>query len=139
MPSILLIDDDDAYRKVIAEILREGGYRVNEAPDGKRGLALNDAEKHDLIITDIVMPDMDGLEFILTLANRSPRPHIIAISGDAQFAESLYLPTVKQLGIEGTLVKPIQPVVLMQTVAKVLAGPAPGGAGPKQGSPQALP
>src|ERR1022692_4263683 len=58
MASILLIDDDDDLRMVMAEVLRSAGYTVDIAGDGKTGLALYSTRLHDLVITDIVMPDM---------------------------------------------------------------------------------
>ncbi len=124
MPSILLIDDDEALRNVTVEILMEAGYTVDDAPDGKSGLELFKTGKHDLIITDIAMPDMDGIELIMELGHANPKPRIIAISGDSQFSESLYLPTARQLGVHSTIRKPIRAEVLLKTVETVLAGPA---------------
>jgi two-component system chemotaxis response regulator CheY len=126
LATILLVDDDDALRSVTAENLREAGYTVDEAPDGRTCLVLYDAGHHDLVITDIAMPDMDGLELIMTLSHFTPAPRLIAISGDSQFSESLYLPTARQLGVNGTLSKPIRSALLLQTVAEVLAAPRPG-------------
>jgi two-component system, cell cycle response regulator CpdR len=120
--SILLIDDDEALRNVTAEILVEAGHTVDNAPNGKSGLKLYHAKHHDLIITDIAMPDMDGLELIMGLARSDPKPRIIAISGDSQFSKSLYLPTAHQLGVQGTLSKPFRGETLLQTVNSVLAG-----------------
>jgi CheY-like chemotaxis protein len=122
MASILLIDDDNALRTVTTEILRQAGYTVDDVPDGKSGLDLLEAGQHDLVITDIAMPDMDGLELIMNLSHSPSKPRIIAISGDSQFSESIYLPTARQLGVQATLSKPIRSEVLLQTVAKVLAG-----------------
>lgn len=124
MASILLIDDDPALRAVTAEILSGAGYTVDEAPDGKSALKLYEAGRHDLVITDIAMPDMDGLELIMSLSHSVPQPRLIAISGDSQLSESLYLPTARQLGVQAALGKPIRPEVLLQTVAKVLSAPA---------------
>jgi CheY-like chemotaxis protein len=125
MPTILLIDDDEALRNVTAEILMGAGYTVDDAPDGKSGLALYETGHQDLIITDIAMPDMDGLELITNLSRVNPRPPIIAMSGDSQFSESVYLPTARHLGVQATLSKPIRAEKLLQTVEKVLADQPP--------------
>ena len=125
MASILLIDDDEALRNVTAEILIQAGYTVDDAPDGKSGLELFRPGYHDLIITDIAMPDMDGLELIMSLSRTTPKPRIIAMSGDSQFSESVYLPTARQLGVQTTIGKPIRAEALLQAVAKVLEGPKP--------------
>ena len=125
MASILLIDDDEPLRTMTAEVLRLAGHTVSEAPDGMSGLKLYRAGEHDLIITDIVMPDLDGLELIRSLQHAQPRPRIIAISGNSQLSTSLYLPLARRLGGLRTLAKPVQPEMLLQTVAEVLAEPAP--------------
>ena len=64
MASILLVDDDDNLRIVTAELLRAGGYTVDTANDGKTGLVLYKSKMHDLVITDLVMFGMSGLELI---------------------------------------------------------------------------
>ena len=125
MASILLIDDDDTLRTLTAEVLRQAGHTVHEAPDGKTGLRLYHAGPSDLIITDIVMPDLDGLELIRSLQHAQPRPRIIAISGNAQFSAPVYLPIARKFGAQRTLAKPVRPEVLLQAVAEVLAEPAP--------------
>ena len=118
-------DDDDAIRDITAEVLRQAGHTVNTAPDGKTGLALHHAEQHDLIMTDMVMPDMDGVELIMALRHTEPRPRVIAISGGSQFSEVLLLPVAQRLGVQRTLAKPIQADALLQAVTEVLAEPAP--------------
>ena len=125
MPSILLIDDDEALRNVTAEILVEAGYTVDDAPDGKSGLELFQPGVHDVVITDIAMPDMDGIELIMELSRATPKPRIIAISGDSQFSESVYLPTARQMGVHCTISKPIRAEVLLKAIASLLGSPAP--------------
>ena len=125
MASILLIDDDNDLRMIIAETLRRAGYTVDDTPSGKTGLTLYRAGRHDLIITDISMPEMDGLELVMALRQVVPEPRIIAISGDSQFSEALFLPAAEQIGAQRTLAKPFALDVLLQTVSEVLAGPAP--------------
>jgi two-component system response regulator (stage 0 sporulation protein F) len=125
VPTILLIDDDEALRNVTAEILIEAGYTVDDAPDGRSGLELFRTGKHDVVITDIAMPDMDGLEVIMELSRIEAKTRIIAISGDSQFSASVYLPTARQLGVHSTISKPIRAEVLLRTIAAALAGPAP--------------
>lgn len=125
MASILLLDDDETFRAIAAACLRSAGHAVDEAPDGKAGLKLYRAGQYDLVITDIVMPGMEGLELIETLRHATPRPRIIALSGHPQFAASIYLPAAKQLGAQRTLIKPFLPDIMLQAVAEVLAKPPP--------------
>jgi CheY-like chemotaxis protein len=125
MATILLIDDDEDVRNMTAELLLSAGHAVDTADDGKTGLALYKTKQYDLVITDIVMGAMDGLQLIDQLRQTDPRPRVIAISGGHQFSRPVYLPTAKRLGAERILAKPIMPDVLLQTVADVLAEPDP--------------
>ncbi len=125
MASILLIDDDHSALEVTAEVLRLAGHTVSTAADGKTGLALHDAGQPDLIITDINMPEMDGIELIMALRHTAPRPRVIAISGGYRFSESLFLPVAQRLGVQRALTKPFRADTLLQAVAEVLATPAP--------------
>jgi CheY-like chemotaxis protein len=125
MASILLIDDDEALCMILAEVLRSAGYTVDIAGDAKTGLALYYAGLHDLVITDIVMPDMDGLELIDGLRKAQKRPRIIAMSGDSKLSVPLYLSSARQIGAQRVLAKPIDSDVFLQTVTAVLAEAAP--------------
>jgi CheY-like chemotaxis protein len=125
MASILLIDDDENVCAMTAELLRSAGHTVDTAGDGKAGLALYKTRLHDLVVTDIVMSDMSGLELIENLRQTAPRPRVIAISGDSTFSVPVYLPLAKSFGVDRILAKPILPDVLLKTVADVLAKPAP--------------
>src|SRR5271157_6557663 len=93
--SILLIDDDDDLRTLFAGVLRSAGYTVDTASDGKTGLALYSTGLHELVITDIVMPDMDGLELLEALRQNQPRPRVIAMSGGSKLSVPLYLSTAR--------------------------------------------
>jgi CheY-like chemotaxis protein len=123
MASILLIDDDESMRLLTAELLRADGHTVDTADGGITGLALCEAALPDLVITDIIMPGMSGLELIKELRKTAPRPRVIAISGGSEFSRSIYLPFAKDLGVDRILAKPVLPDVLLQTVADVLARP----------------
>ena len=113
MASILLIDDDEDLRIMTAELLRSAGHTVDTADDGKPGIALYKTRLHDLVITDIVMPNMDGLKLIDELRQTEPRPRVIAMSGGHRFSRPIYLPTAKRLGAERILAKPIMPNVFL--------------------------
>jgi DNA-binding response OmpR family regulator len=125
MSSILLIDDDHDLRIILTELLRSAGHTVDTASDGKTGLALYRAGLHDLVITDIMMPDMDGLELIDDLRKAQTRPRIIAMSGASKVALPFYLSNARQIGAQRVLAKPIDSDVLLQTVTAVLAEAAP--------------
>src|SRR5437868_6085805 len=81
MPQILLIDDDDAVREVLARILRDAGHAVTAYAWARDALAAADTRAFDVVLTDVLMPDMDGVEVIRAFARRCPRPRLIAMTG----------------------------------------------------------
>src|SRR6185436_10328996 len=82
MPRILVIDDDALMRKLVDKVLTATGHEVFQAGNGKEGLKQHRADPVDLIITDIFMPEMEGLEFIRTLLKKNPEVPVIAMSGN---------------------------------------------------------
>ena len=106
MPRILLIEDEDSARMVLRQMLEGEGHEVIEARHGREALVLYDRVSIDIIITDIFMPAMDGIETIKELGKRKPRPKIIAISGGGSFDPDGMLDMAKHLGARQTLAKP---------------------------------
>jgi DNA-binding NtrC family response regulator len=119
MAHVLIIDDDDEVRGVLARILHRDGHKTSEARDGREGVAVQAADNADVVITDIVMPEMEGLETISTLLRASPELPIIAMSGVTN--ARLYLAASRNFGAKFTLGKPIAPHVLSQTVKRALS------------------
>ena len=85
MPSVLVVDDQDQVRQLIRETLEQAGYEVEEACDGKEGLDRYRVRSTDLVIMDILMPDQDGLETIMTLRQEFPDIRIIAMTGGKRY------------------------------------------------------
>lgn len=81
MPSILIIDDEKAIRKTLTEILGFEGYKIDEAADGEEGLSKFRAKNYDLVLCDIKMPKLDGIEFLEKAKEINPEIPIIIISG----------------------------------------------------------
>ncbi|HRH60694.1 MAG TPA: sigma-54 dependent transcriptional regulator [Chitinophagaceae bacterium] len=81
MPGILIIDDERAIRKTLNEILTFEGYKVDEAADGEEGWNLFAAKNYDIVLCDIKMPKMDGIEFLLKASEKNPDVPVIMISG----------------------------------------------------------
>lgn len=120
MARILVIDDEALVRDSLAGLLRRAGYRVSVASDGAAGLRACGCEQFDLVITDIVMPGMDGIETLLAL-RRSPRPlKILAMSGGGRRGAALYLTAAGALGADAGLVKPFTEAELRRAVECVL-------------------
>ena len=107
MATILLIDDDDQVRRVFQVALAGAGYRVLVAENGKHGLRLLEHQEVDLTLVDILMAEMDGLEFIPRLRRLQPACKIIAMSGVA--GEWDPLRTAKHMGANEMLKKPSGP------------------------------
>jgi CheY-like chemotaxis protein len=120
MPRILIIEDEDSVREYLVHLLREAGYQVVEAANGKQGLELYRQEPSDLIITDLIMPDKDGVEVITRLRCDSPAVKIIAMSGGGRIGANSYLHIAKMMGAQGTLEKPFDKDELLKAVRDVL-------------------
>lgn len=123
MATILLVDDDEDLLMITSQLLQADGHTVTSAMDGKAGLASCKERRFDLIITDIVMPELNGLQLIEALRTAESRPRIIAVSGGSKLSRKVYLPLARNLGVERILAKPVQPEVLLQTITDVLAQP----------------
>ena len=124
--TVLVIDDDSAVRGFLRQILGGAGYVVVEAGDGKSGMSKIGPQAVDLVITDLVMPEQEGLETLQRLRIERPNLPVIAISG--AFGGS-YLKTARRFGATATLAKPIDPEALLRTVREALASSGCGGPG----------
>lgn len=104
MAHILVIDDDDALREVVTMALEQKGHRVTAAENGKVGVARFMAEPADLVLTDVMMPEQEGVETIMQLRKTHPNLRIIAMSGGGP-RSAVYLQICARLGAR-TLAKP---------------------------------
>ena len=96
------------------------GYEIIEAGDGQKGLELYRKHRPDLVITDLVMPEKEGLETIVELKREFPGVKIIAISGGGRKVPGAYLQIAKKLGAERTFTKPIDRLEMIQAVRELL-------------------
>ncbi|MBE9582675.1 MAG: response regulator [Proteobacteria bacterium] len=120
MSRILVIDDDDQIRAMLQQVLQREEFQVVDAPDGKEGIRLFREEAADLVITDIIMPDKEGIETIMELRRDFPEVKIIAISGGGRVEPSQYLGLAKKLGAQVTLIKPFEREELLAAVHGLL-------------------
>ena len=120
MQRILIIDDDEQVRTLLRDILTFEGFSVIEAGDGAVGLKLYREQPTDLIMTDLIMPEKEGLETIMALRKEFPNVRIIAMSAGGSRGHS-YLPTAKMLGAAQTLSKPFLRQEAVDAVRKTLA------------------
>ena len=121
MPSVLVVDDQDQVRQLVRETLEEAGYEVDEARDGKAGIERYRAKSPDLVIMDILMPEQDGLEAILTIRREFPNTRVIAMTGASDTIGVLnFLDVAKMFGARRTLQKPFELKALLDAVAAEL-------------------
>lgn len=118
MASILVIDDHAAVLETVKVILAKQGHEIRTAPNGRLGMAQMARRHFDLIITDIIMPEQDGMETIERLRQVSARLPILAISGLGMVGDTDFLKAAKAIGASDTLAKPFR---AMELVAKVSA------------------
>jgi len=105
---VLLIDDDPALLWLMGQAFEAAGYKTMSAENGRKGLSLLDAYKPDLVVTDIVMPEMEGIGAILQIRRKASPPKIIAISGVGPGGRRNYLSWAKHLGADAVLAKPFR-------------------------------
>jgi len=118
--SILIVDDSMSLRATLAIALRSGGYEVTEAVDGKDALGKLDGRKYNLIISDVNMPNMDGLTFVkaakqLAAYKFTPILMLTTEGDEAKKQEG------KAAGVKAWIVKPFQPPTLLDAVSKLIA------------------
>lgn len=120
MARILIIDDEPQIRSMLKLMLERDGHEVVEAPDGIEGIRVYRQNPADLIITDLIMPNKDGIGMIIDLKKEFPEVKIIAMSGGGLNKPDGYLKGAKKLGASCTLTKPIDREEMLRVVAAIL-------------------
>ncbi len=122
MERILIIDDEPQIRSMLRLMLERAGYEVVEASDGIDGIRIYRQNPTDLIITDLIMPNKDGIGMIIDLKKEFPEVRIIAMSGGGLNKPEGYLQGAKKLGATYTLTKPIDREEMIKAVKDTLKG-----------------
>jgi CheY-like chemotaxis protein len=126
MARILVIDDDGQVRGAIRRILERAGHTVVDVADGEAGIRVHRERPTDLIITDIFMPEQDGIETIQQLRREFPGVKIIAISGGDRTRTVDLRTDAELLGASRSLRKPFELTELLKAVNELLGEPRPG-------------
>jgi DNA-binding NtrC family response regulator len=121
--SILIVDDEPGIRELLGIMLEAHGYTVAIAEDGIQAPKVMAARPIDVVITDLLMPERDGLEFITEVRNKYPAVKIIAMSGGGHIARDSYLRIAKTFGAHFLLEKPFSQSDVLGAVEAVLALP----------------
>ena len=122
MALVLVVDDEPLMRRTVRTALEKAGHEVEEAQDGNEGLRKFSELKPDLVVTDIVMPDREGVETIGQMRRLAPDMPIIAMSGGGSVGGTLFLELAEQLGATRTVAKPIRNADLLRLVDECLGG-----------------
>ena len=120
MPHVLVIDDDSRTRAMYESLLEREQCTVVSAENGKAALKHLDHDEINLVITDIVMPEMEGLELISHLRNTQPDLPVIAVSGGAHIGPTMYLLFAEKFGARYAFEKPVNPAELLAAVRDCL-------------------
>jgi YesN/AraC family two-component response regulator len=120
MAKILVIDDEAPIAIMLKRMLNKAGHEVEIAVNGNEGLDLVEKFQPDLLITDIVMPEKEGLELIFELKKKRPELKIVAISGGGRFHYEGYLTSAKRLGAHMVFQKPLDHKEFVQAISELL-------------------
>lgn len=123
-PTVLLIDDDPDLRSMLRRTLVRSGYAVQEAENGREGLKVLALSPVDVVVTDIIMPDMEGIELILELRRSRPELPIVAMSAGGRIGPDSYLYLAERSGATRTIAKPFSIGPFLELVGEVLPPPA---------------
>ena len=121
MANILVIDDDATIQLVFSQFLTSLGHEIMQAENGKEGMSMIRETRPDLVITDIMMPEMDGLEILMQLRNTHDSVPVIAISGGMRSLPVNFLQQAKLFGARYVFEKPVPLDVLSNAVTELLA------------------
>jgi DNA-binding response OmpR family regulator len=103
---VLVIDDDEQMRILLRQVMEWCGYEVSDAENGRKAMHIQRVEPADLVITDLIMPEQEGLETISQLKRDFPDVKIVAISGGGRIGPEAYLPAALELGADLVFSKP---------------------------------
>lgn len=122
MANILVVDDERMIRDIVRDMLEKHDHGVTEAVNGKHALQLCQENEYDLIITDLVMPEQSGIDFIMQMTQEKPGLKILAISGNGNVAgRPDYLPVAKLVGADSILEKPFRELEFIRKVDTLLS------------------
>jgi CheY-like chemotaxis protein len=120
MPRILVVDDDAALRRITERMLTDAGHEVTTATDGLEALRLLKESPFDLMITDLIMPGMEGLQLLREVRGLKVRPTVLVMSGGGHVSGTEYLEMARLFGAAATLSKPFTKQGLIESVERVL-------------------
>ena len=119
MERVLIIEDDTFVQNMLKQTFERADYEVATANNGRMGLQLYQCRPFDVVITDLIMPDMEGIETITHLKQIDPQVNVIAISGGGRNNPDDYLYLAQKLGAKYTFTKPVDRDALLLAVREL--------------------
>jgi two-component system response regulator CpxR len=120
MPNILIVDDEAPMRKMVRRVLEDAGHCVFEAGDGIEAGILASNTQIDLVITDVIMPNRDGVETLIRLRESNPEIKVVVMSGGGRRRNLDLLGVAQEVGAAGTLAKPFRKSQLLTVIEECL-------------------
>lgn len=120
MKTILVVDDDDLFRAMLCETLKAAGYEVLEAENGKAAMKVVLGSSLDLVITDLIMPEQEGIETIREIKRITPEMKIIAVSGGMRGGSMDFLQIAEYMGATRVFKKPIDRKAFLSAVSELV-------------------
>ena len=117
--SVLVIDDESALREILSQVLTDAGHRVVGAENGKEASKALATSAFDVVLTDVIMPEKDGMQVISEVRKKFPEVRIIAMSGGGHVSRDQYLKIAKGLGAHAILEKPFANQKLLDTIEEM--------------------
>lgn len=121
MASVLVVDDEPAIRTLLRHVLERDGHVVVEAENGRKAMRQLRGGAVDVVITDIIMPEQEGMQTIKEIRRLRPEIKIIAMSGGGRKLTMDFLPLAARLGADRTIEKPFKPASIAAAVTELLA------------------
>jgi CheY-like chemotaxis protein len=125
MAKILIVDDHQQTRAAARQILAKDGHEIWDVPDGVQALALLEIIRFDLVITDVYMAAVDGMELLTRIKQRSHRVPVVVMSGGGFASREEVLALARECGAVAILAKPFTPQQLRETIEPLLKPPPP--------------
>ncbi len=120
LKNILLVDDEESIRRMVRAVLGEEKYAFTEASNGVEALEIMETQAFDLILTDVIMPDCDGIELVMSVRKKLPDIKVIVMSGGGRVRADHYLNLAEKLGAARVFEKPFNTAELRETVRELL-------------------
>jgi DNA-binding NtrC family response regulator len=124
MTRVLLVDDDDDFRMPLRKYLERTGHEVIEARNGTQAVEAYKKQPVDVVVTDLIMPEKEGIETIMELKRQHPQVRIVAMSGGGRINGGDFLKVAQQLGARRALAKPFSCQAMVAAIAEVMGGEA---------------